>query len=115
MLDYSIKLPKNRHYQELFNLGFYDFKELTINGRLFILSHYAMRTWREQHRKSIQCYAHSHGSLPDDPKLLSLDVGCDTCLFGHEKYHPYSSIEIVDIMTKYKQHCFQDHHSASTN
>lgn len=81
-----------------------------IGGRFFVLCHYAMRTWPWQHHKSIQLYGHSHGNLPDNPDSLSLDVGVDTCLFGHEKFTPYSIDEIFHIMDNYKKFVSVDHH-----
>lgn len=42
-----------------------------------VLCHYAMRVWDRSHYRSISLYGHSHYSLPDDPMLLSIDVGID--------------------------------------
>ncbi len=101
---------ENLHYKCQFTLGCYDFKEVSINGVIFILSHYAMRTWRNQGKGAIQTFGHSHNTLPDDPTLLSMDVGCDVDLFDHEKYTPFSFSEIMHIMSKYKQPKCLDHH-----
>lgn len=84
-----------------------------IAGRHMVLCHYAMRTWPWQHHNSIHLYGHSHGNLPDDPNSLSLDVGVDTCLYGHEKYTPYSAEEIFHIMDHYKRFVPVDHHAGS--
>jgi calcineurin-like phosphoesterase family protein len=40
-------------------------------------------------------YGHSHGSLPDDNKSLSFDVGCDS-----HNYRPISYDEVKKIMSK---------------
>ena len=45
--------------------------------RTVVLCHYAMRTWNKSHFGSFHLFGHSHGSLPDDPHSLSLDVGVD--------------------------------------
>lgn len=37
-----------------------------------------MRTWHKQHKGAIQLYGHSHGMLPEDPNLLSMDIGVDS-------------------------------------
>ncbi|WP_237730162.1 hypothetical protein [Chryseobacterium gleum] len=65
-----------------------DYHELKIdepdnsNGKQkIILFHYAMRTWNDSHRGVWQLYGHSHGTLPDDEKALSFDVGVDCHIF----------------------------------
>ncbi len=81
-----------------------------IGGRSMVLCHYAMRTCPWQNQGSIMLYGHSHGSLPDDPNMLSFDIGVDTCLFGHEKYTPYSIDEIYYIADNHKKFVPIDHH-----
>ncbi len=70
---------------------------LTINagGQVIVLCHYAMRTWYRSHRGAWQLYGHSHGTLPEDPRLLSMDVGVDT----HD-YRPWHLDEIVRRMRR---------------
>jgi calcineurin-like phosphoesterase family protein len=79
-----------------------DYAEETLvipkNGgekKLFVLSHYAFRTWNKSHYGSYQLYGHSHGSLPDDPNSLSFDVGVDC----HD-YKPINIDRVVEIMNK---------------
>ena len=55
-----------------------DYKEVSINGQHIVLFHYAMRVWNRSHRGSWHLYGHSHGTLPDDPKSLSFDIGVDS-------------------------------------
>jgi calcineurin-like phosphoesterase family protein len=86
-----------------------------VGGRAMVFCHYAMKIWPWSHHGSIHLYGHSHSSLQDDPKSLSMDVGVDTCLFGHEKYTPYSIDEIFHIMDNHKKFAAIDHHNASTN
>jgi calcineurin-like phosphoesterase family protein len=45
------------------------------------LSHYAHRTWPGSHHGVLHLYGHSHGMLPDDSRLLSLDIGIDAVVF----------------------------------
>jgi calcineurin-like phosphoesterase family protein len=52
-------------------------KLVDVGGQRVVLCHYAMRTWQFQSKRAWQLYGHSHGNLPDDPSLLSLDVGVD--------------------------------------
>ena len=42
-----------------------------------VLLHYAMKIWNKSQHGAWHLYGHSHGSLPDDPHALSLDVGVD--------------------------------------
>ncbi|MFN3852492.1 MAG: metallophosphoesterase [Spirosomataceae bacterium] len=60
-----------------------------------ILMHYAMRVWDKSHWGTYQLYGHSHGELPDDPNLLSFDVGVDC-----HNYYPISWEEVKEIMNK---------------
>mgnify|MGYP000163782079 FL=1 len=72
-----------------------------------ILNHYAMRVWNKSHYGSWSLYGHSHGSLFDDPNLLSIDVGVDSFNLS-----PVSYYQIKEIMAK---KTFQpvDHHVGS--
>lgn len=71
------------------------YHELKINGQMIVLFHYAMRVWDKSHFGSWQLYGHSHGSLPDDPKALSIDVGVDC-----HNFYPLEFEEIKPIMAK---------------
>lgn len=42
-----------------------------------VLDHFAGRVWHWSDKGSWQLYGHSHGELPDDHNLLSMDVGVD--------------------------------------
>jgi calcineurin-like phosphoesterase family protein len=78
--------------------------EVSINGQLMFLSHYAHRTWNKSHRGSYHLYGHSHGSLADDPNSLSFDVGVNC-----HNYFPLSFAEVERIM-KTKTWKPIDHH-----
>ncbi len=67
--------------------------EIWLDNKAIILCHYAMRTWNKSHYKSWHLYGHSHGSLPDDPALLSFDVGVDC-----HNYTPISLEQVSAIM-----------------
>jgi calcineurin-like phosphoesterase family protein len=54
-----------------------------------------MRAWNKHGYGSWMLYGHSHGTLPDDPHALSIDVGMDC----HD-FVPISYEEIKDIMSK---------------
>lgn len=70
-----------------------------------IMCHYALLTWNESHYGSWSLYGHSHGTLPDNPKLLSCDVGVDCWNFT-----PVSMEQLNDIMSK-KTWAPIDHHN----
>lgn len=57
-----------------------------------VLFHYAMRVWNKSHHGSWHLYGHSHGTLPDDPKALSMDVGVDP--------NRYKLLSVEDIAKK---------------
>lgn len=73
--------------------SYYYYKEVNIMGQDITLCHYPMRTWNRSHRGSWMLYGHCHGSLPDDPNLLSFDIGVDC----HD-YYPISFDEVAAIM-----------------
>lgn len=59
-----------------------DLTQIKIDDQKITLCHYAMRTWASSHHGAWQLYGHSHGALPDDPKLRSTDVGVDCWNYG---------------------------------
>ncbi len=102
-------IPKYKH---LFS-GVFDKLERKIGNHFFTINHYAQRVWNESHRGAYHVYGHSHGTLPDDANALSLDVGFDTCLYGHKKHTMYDYEEIVEII-KQKTWKPVDHHNKET-
>ena len=61
--------------------------------QLVVLFHYAIREWNASHHGTYHLYGHSHGTLPDNPKSLSFDVGVDC----HD-FYPLSYQEVKAIM-----------------
>ena len=88
------------------------YKELKLNGRIFVLSHYGHRVWHGSHKGWIHLYGHSHDSLP--PYGKSMDVGIDTAIRMLKTARPFSVSEIIDFMDKQPLE-FPDHHDLSTN
>lgn len=72
-------------------LGFYN--KVYIDNQMVILIHYAMRVWEASHYGSYQLYGHSHGSLPDNPNALQMDVGVDC-----HNYTPITFEKVKEIM-----------------
>lgn len=110
--NHDKEIRKNfNFFQRYFPLGMYDYKEVNYNNQFIVLSHYAFRVFNRSHYGSWNLYGHSHGSLTDDPNALSLDVGVDTELYGHERFTPYSFDEIKYIMDNYKTFRSIDHYA----
>jgi calcineurin-like phosphoesterase family protein len=80
-----------------------------VKGQKIVLCHYAMRVWDKSHHGRWHLYGHSHNTLPDDPNLLSIDVGVDAAAARFGEYHPFTFQEIADIMAK-KKFVPVDHH-----
>jgi len=76
-----------------------DYHEVTVKEKdtgkkqFIVLCHYAFRVYNKSHHNAWNLYGHSHGSLSEDKRLLSMDVGVDT-----NNYTPYSYNEIKKIM-----------------
>lgn len=62
-------------------------------GQRIVMCHYAMRVWDQSHHGVWQLYGHSHGTMPDDPKMLSTDVGVDVW-----DYTPVSMVQLNQVM-----------------
>ena len=88
------------------------YKEVILNGRVFVLSHYAHRVWHGSHKGWIHLYAHSHDSLP--PYGKSHDVGVDTAKRILGEARPFRVSEVIDMIDKLPME-FPDHHDLSTN
>lgn len=72
-----------------------------------VLCHYSMNVWNQSHRGSWHLYGHSHGSLPDNNRSLSFDVGVDAQGFKPISY------EQVKIKMGMKSFQPMDHHDQS--
>jgi calcineurin-like phosphoesterase family protein len=84
-----------------------DYAEIEVEKQKIILCHYSFRVWRGSHRGAWNLYGHSHGSLYDDPNMLSLDVGVDP-----QNYFPISFEQVKALMSK-KTWKPIDHHGVS--
>ncbi|GJE28820.1 metallophosphoesterase family protein [Methylobacterium organophilum] len=51
------------------------YAEITVDGRRFVLCHYAFRTWNGTGRGALNLHGHSHGRLTPIPRQY--DVGVD--------------------------------------
>ena len=101
------------------------YAEVSVEGQDITLCHYALRVWNKSHHGAWHLYGHSHGTLPDDPRALSLDVGVDCWWWrcgvskptirephrfaGQVRYRPLSFAEVKALMAK-KDYRPVDHH-----
>lgn len=112
--------PEFVEAQELFSsVGHY--KEVRINGKMFVLSHYAHRIWHGSHKGWYHLYGHSHDSLDCERKTgrlieygKSIDCGVDAAIRILGCARPFAVSDIVRILDK--RHIeFPDHHDSRTN
>ena len=47
------------------------------NVQRIVLCHYPLVVWDRSHHGAWMLHGHSHGTLPDDPNALRLDIGVD--------------------------------------
>lgn len=73
----------------------HDLHRIKVGEQNIVLCHYAMVVWEKSHYGSWMLYGHSHGSLPDRPNSLTIDVGVDA-----HGYRPISYEEVAAIMAK---------------
>lgn len=74
------------------------------NRQKIVLCHYPMLSWNKSHHGSWQLHGHCHGTLPDDPNALRIDVGVDC-----HGYTPVSYTRVKGIMAR-KDWRPVDHH-----
>jgi calcineurin-like phosphoesterase family protein len=106
--NHDKQLKESKKLQSMFSKCYNGIAEIKVqlddeNFNL-VLCHYAMRVWNRSHRGAIHLYGHSHGTLPNDPNSLSMDVGVD-CNY-------YTPISFSDVMVKMTKKVFKpiDHH-----
>lgn len=97
------------------------YREIKINGKMFVLSHYAHRIWHGSHKGWYHLYGHSHDSMDlsrSTGKLIeygkSMDCGIDSAIRILGKARPFSLTEITNILDK-RTIEFPDHHDPRTN
>lgn len=81
-----------------------DLTQIVVDRQKITLCHYSMRTWASSHHGAWQLYGHSHGTLPDLPHALSLDVGVDCW-----NYAPVSFETLRDVLSRREWHAIDKH------
>ncbi len=66
------------------------YREITVDGRMVVMCHYAFRTWNGTGKGAVNIHGHSHGRL--SPITRQYDVGVDP-----QDYRP---VRLADIMGK---------------
>lgn len=79
-------------------------EDATDGVQRIVLCHYPLLVWDQSHRGAWHLHGHCHGTLPDDPKALRLDVGVDC-------WH-YRPVEYAEVKARMKMKTWQprDHH-----
>lgn len=85
-----------------------DIRYISVERQEIVLCHYAMKVWDKSHKGAWHLYGHSHGTLPDDPNSLSLDIGMDC----HNMF-PLNFYQVKALMAK-KTYKSVDHHGSHT-
>ena len=70
----------------------------SFDGKIFTLTHCAMRVWERSHYGSINLYGHSHGRLTETDDRLQMDVGVDVW-----DYKPVP-LELIMMIMKQRKH-----------
>jgi len=90
--------------------------EMKWDHKKIILCHYSMRVWNSSHHGSWHLYGHSHGTLDEDPRSRSFDVGVDCWNFT-----PVSYGQICEKMQGIEEYIAEnggynvDHHKEKPN
>jgi len=75
--------------------------------QLIVMCHFPFISWNRSHHGSWNAHGHTHGSMPDRPHALSMDVGVDP-----NDYTPVSYWQMKNHMQK-KTWKAVDHHGAT--
>lgn len=67
------------------------YREIEVDGKFIVLSHYKFQVWNRMHHGSIHLYGHSHGALKANRQ--SIDVGVDMW-----NYNPVRIDEICSVL-----------------
>ncbi len=83
--------------------GFFNYKEIKVQSKNIVLSHYSHCFWNKSHYGSWMLYGHAHGSAENwldehMPQRLSMDVGVDNAFKILGEYRPFSFQEISSII-----------------
>lgn len=89
--------PVKKEFEPYFT-SHQDYLELNYKDHMFVISHFPMLSWHQQHRGSIMLHGHCHGSLPNDETKLIMDVGIDNTSFKI-----WNLDEIITIMDLRKE------------
>lgn len=95
----------------------YDYFQLKISGKKYILCHYPIMSWNSNHHGSMHLHGHTHAQLNtfiDSTKLIEskmLDVGIDNLQRLRGSYKPIHIEEVNEFMDNKKGFCPDIKHS----
>ena len=72
--------------------GEYQGKMVAVDSQDIFCFHTACLIWPKSHRGCWHLHGHSHGTLPDNPNSLSIDVGVDANNFYPLEFHEVKAI-----------------------
>lgn len=75
-----------------------DYLEISIHKQRIVLCHYPILSWNGIRKNTWHLHGHCHGQLGWNAYQRILDVGVDTAWGSHQRYYPYSFLEIADLM-----------------
>ena len=92
-----IKGNHDKEFDENLFAGIYDYLEINVEDRDFILMHYPLRSWNKMRKGSIQLHGHIHASEEYNINNLlngiyQYDVGVDA-----NNYYPVSAKQIIEF------------------
>lgn len=102
--NHDKELRSNIQLQRYNFKEFHTLLETKICGQDISLCHYSMEVWDKAHHGAWCLFGHSHGSLPDDPNALKIDVGINC-----HGYYPLHFEEVKQKMSS-KKFVPLDHH-----
>lgn len=84
-------------------LDAFDYKEVNVNNKFVVMSHYAFVTWNKSHRGAYHFYGHTHSTMEDEldikfPGRLSMDVGIDNAKKILGEYRPFELSEATKYL-----------------
>jgi len=91
--NHDSKLVKSSDFKQRF-AWIKDYYELRYNNKKFMLMHYPMMFWNNQHHGSYMLHGHMHSINPEKLNCRRWDVGMD----GSSDFAPYLLDDLVSII-----------------
>lgn len=79
-----------KHFSEV-----HDIVEVTVDGQMIVLCHYALMVWNRGHYGSWHLHGHSHGTLPTRFNQKVEDIGVDSWAYAPVTFKQVSAIMLM--------------------